>query len=383
MVVSSKIKIMDWFVLLFFALTYFVSNSAENAQLYSITRIFGIAIFGINIFLNKRINLTLEGMWRIVFILYAASSLMWSRYPRGDCLQNMLIDGLICIMLGSYFDEEKKINRVIFLLGICGVISSIQLLASFNIFALTSRMELAGENINTIGLKLIVSSASFLYLSLKKGNLYLIGFLLCTCIAFFSGSKKVILSIVVLLFCYYFMRTNNILGKIKYIILALICIGIIWKMIMEIPLLYEIVGERVDQLIDGLFYGDYNASDQIRSNLIIQGLELFRQAPLKGIGLLNFEKVNSYGLYAHNNYVEILCDLGILGVIIYYSIFVIIFVKSINAKKESDLKKYALLMMFMILANDIALVSFYTLFWQLMISLSYISASNNVRKERK
>ena len=57
-----------------------------------------------------------------------------------------------------------------------------------------------------------------------------------------------------------------------------------------------------------------------RVNMIQQGFRFWRQAPLLGNGLDAFQELSGRGGYAHNDYVELLCDLGLLGAVLFYAI---------------------------------------------------------------
>lgn len=67
-----------------------------------------------------------------------------------------------------------------------------------------------------------------------------------------------------------------------------------------------------------LDYEDH--SFQTRANLVEEGLRLWEAAPLLGHGLDAFRGLASEDTYAHNNYVELLCDLGLLGTLLFYAI---------------------------------------------------------------
>lgn len=50
--------------------------------------------------------------------------------------------------------------------------------------------------------------------------------------------------------------------------------------------------------------------------------------------------VGTAGVYAHNNYVELLVDLGLVGTVAYYYIYVSALIKGIKLKKESNYPIY-------------------------------------------
>ncbi|MGH7866088.1 MAG: O-antigen ligase family protein [Candidatus Dormibacteraceae bacterium] len=59
-----------------------------------------------------------------------------------------------------------------------------------------------------------------------------------------------------------------------------------------------------------------------RYNMVQKALSLWEEAPLLGNGVDAFHSLSGYQTYAHNNYVELLCDLGLVGVFLFYAIHV-------------------------------------------------------------
>ena len=71
--------------------------------------------------------------------------------------------------------------------------------------------------------------------------------------------------------------------------------------------------------------------------------------------------MNKYELYAHNNYIELLVNYGLIGTIIYYIVFVMILVKSciiwLNKIPEVII---SIALIAVILITDYGLVSYYS-----------------------
>jgi len=63
-----------------------------------------------------------------------------------------------------------------------------------------------------------------------------------------------------------------------------------------------------------------SSSDNLRSGLIVEGLQMISRNPIVGVGSGNFTNNNKYGLYSHNDIIELFATLGGIGLLI-YSVF--------------------------------------------------------------
>ncbi len=102
---------------------------------------------------------------------------------------------------------------------------------------------------------------------------------------------------------------------------------------------------------------DYeDSSFQTRADMIQQGLHLWSQAPFFGNGLDAFEGLSGQGTYAHNNYVELLCNLGIVGTLLFYSIYGLVLIRATRARRF--VKFYCWVFALALLLADVAYVSY-------------------------
>ncbi|NUM88849.1 MAG: hypothetical protein HUU37_06575, partial [Bdellovibrionales bacterium] len=87
-----------------------------------------------------------------------------------------------------------------------------------------------------------------------------------------------------------------------------------------------------------------------------QGLQLWQQAPLFGNGLDAFRGLSGQGTYAHNNYVELLCDLGLLGTLLFYALHAQVLLRAHQARPT--LRFYCWVFVVMLLLADMGYVSY-------------------------
>lgn len=226
--------------------------------------------------------------------------------------------------------------------------------------------ELSG-NVNTVATNIGIMLIPTLYLALKdsyKKNwttwaILLFG-VLCMVL---TGSKKGILVLGIACVMYLvIVRT-----PLKFLIVPLAVIAAIYA-IFNVSFLYNTIGFRIIDMFATFGIGTSVTSAQstaIRNSLIEQGLRSFWNHPLLGGGMNYFQYINHARYYAHNNYVELLNDIGIIGTMIYYCPFISILFKMIKKIRvgfgnESDRKLYVFLVSFISVKfiMDWAMVSF-------------------------
>ena len=115
---------------------------------------------------------------------------------------------------------------------------------------------------------------------------------------------------------------------------------IVYNLLISVDFLYDFVGERLQGAINGVLGlgGELDGSTAERIGLVEKGMGWFYERPWFGYGLNGFyikhAQEFNYSYYAHNNFVEMLVDLGIVGFAIYYSLYAYIFIKGIKALKK-------------------------------------------------
>lgn len=103
----------------------------------------------------------------------------------------------------------------------------------------------------------------------------------------------------------------------KYIVATLI--GII---VLSIAVQYASEDSSIGRIVSlfGGIVGGEKSLDELstgRMGLWILAIELFLRSPLLGIGWCNFYKHNVFQYHAHNTYLQVLCETGLVGSILY------------------------------------------------------------------
>ena len=201
--------------------------------------------------------------------------------------------------------------------------------------------ELSG-NVNTvatnIGLMLLPTVLLTLINDRKKKNDRIITWLiiiLSTLCMVLTGSKKGILVLLIIIM-FYFLALKT---PIKYIILPISIIMGTYAL-FNVSFLYNTIGFRIIDMFATFGIGTSVTRAQstaIRNNLIHEGLHSFWNHPILGGGMNYFQYINHTSYYAHNNYIELLNDVGIVGTLIYYLPFLFILIKLVKKIKNKRL----------------------------------------------
>lgn len=236
-------------------------------------------------------------------------------------------------------------------------------------------------NSNYIGLITAISSLLSVYLYYATGKktrilpIISVFFILITLL---TGSRKAFILIVLVLgLTLIFHHKNKILIRTGIVLLVTTLVIII---ILNNDILYNVLGERIIELyktVLGIETTDY--SYIYRINYLTKGYDYFMSRPLQGYGINSFSTLyfNEYGInvYSHNNYIELLVSFGLIGFVIYYSMYLIIIHKLIQKINTTSFMRFKyvfiLSLLITLLIIEFSLVSYNLFFIQLLLLISF------------
>ena len=122
---------------------------------------------------------------------------------------------------------------------------------------------------------------------------------------------------------------------------------------------------RIIQAVN-YFRGEYVVERDLVSRFAVMkaGLALWIQRPFTGWGLAQFEVVSGFPYYAHNNYVEVLANHGIIGLMAYLSIYLATGVSLVKTLRRSVIPSlsaemiWGLTMLAVLLVADLTTVGY-------------------------
>lgn len=340
-------------------LSIFMSIIARHTILDDLSKV--IFIGAVFLLRKKKIDkvFNIYFVLEVIFILYCYWQIKIGISVNANVAMEKIKTLIICLIyyisiymyiLGSI--KKERVIEILVKAVFYGLI--VILLCDFrNIFA--GRFRSAGINIFGIRIGRLNStyighlSGIALYMALliywkenkKKATLYTIFF---TLIILISGTRKMLIMIIIamIIIPYIYNSRKNLIKLLIRITLALVMIVIGYKFMMNIPILYNSIGVRVENVVDAIVNGATDESSfNTREQLIEKGMIAFEEKPTYGWGLDNFRYViNKGGYYAHNNFVEILVSGGKVGFFIYYSKYLYLILLTFICKKRKTKDEY-------------------------------------------
>ena len=190
-----------------------------------------------------------------------------------------------------------------------------------------------------------------------------------------SGGRKYIVIPFFFFFLLVYLSELSRKKKILFFSFLGICGVLALIAILTIPILFNTIGFR---LVDS---SQTSHSDFLRLLMVTSGLDYWLEAPFLGNGHHTFEYlflINeslSYS-YSHNNYVELLCNLGILGFVLYYSYYIYTLIKL--RKKRNPYSSFFIAFILSFFVLEIGVVSYYGMtLCHLFLCLACISSYND------
>lgn len=159
-----------------------------------------------------------------------------------------------------------------------------------------------------------------------------------------TGGRKFFLAPLLFLFFTMMMNTNSSGKNVRMRNICIICIivVIVWYLVLNVPVLYNTLGNRLEGLINSLTgKGDVDLSAKIRGKLRQLAYKGWLEKPIWGYGFDTFKYYSvQNGLpfyYSHSNITELLFNGGLIQFFAYYWFFIMILRKCFKNKAQNTI----------------------------------------------
>lgn len=279
---------------------------------------------------NGKIKLYIGNSLLLFFIVIAFGvlSILWSAYSTTHMMDYLrtrfpvIILGTVCV--GAYMYDEKSTYKIFTMMVWAAVIAALRF-CYYTPWSTYYRGDFGilldpNINYNTYTTPLCLAFIISAYYSLsKKKKMMLLPMMILAAVSVLAGSRKtiVVLPVIIVL---YLVNQSNIKDCVKGILGAIVLVAVLVGVIMNVEFLSGIKESLLNAIKAYLFGETENIGNSAegRMYLIDTAMEVWFEHPILGIGWNNFRYCNELGLYSHNNYVETLACLGIVGFILYY-----------------------------------------------------------------
>ncbi len=333
-----------------------------------------------------------------LFVVYAYLTMLWAintefvSIQADHLLKNMIGMFIIYYCVKSEKDNVEKLLKTVMWGGYCVVLVYVIVFAvkfgisNFTSFILDSeRMDNAIMNVNNLAMASSFSFIIHLYFGLNEKfritNLAMISTLLI--LAFSRSRKGFIIVLCGSLLILLQSRWNNkqkLFSIIKVLILLIVFV-IATYFLLKLPV-FSRLNERITSLL--YIFSDKNKADasavtRLRYRDI--GFTIFRKYPILGVGLNNpcvfVKQYTGRLVYLHENFLEILAGCGIVGFIIYYSMYFYVGYNFIKYRKNESKTYFLCVILFLLtLVMHFGNVSYRFSFEYLYLMIFYFEIKN-------
>jgi O-antigen ligase len=348
---------------------------------------------------GKISNITgnLFGKIMLLFVGYASLSLFWAPNRSEGIAQLFFVFILIInsYILYHYIEKFKLLTIVIYTFCLYSFISFFQVFQvpilknlAFNgteptvIHGWSSMGRFQGmtDNPNVLSVLLIfsifLSIYSIKYLEInKKTKVFLnIGILTSLTTIFFTQSRKGLIFSFLFILCYFIFNFSA-----KKFAKMILTVFVSFLILIQFPYIQDAIFKAYLRFSNMLkFFEGNNGGDssmKTRMKYMNLGMEGFYERPIFGHGVNSFK--HYFDHVAHNNFVEILFGIGLIGLLIYYSLHVIIFRKLLTYRVGLEIG----LFLFILILMDVGFISFESKASMFMLLISYILTKELVRNK--
>lgn len=325
-----------------------------------------------------------------LFGLYSLTSVTWAYNDvyAAEMVIPMLRSMALGVAIVLAVRNREEYRVALFWLAVCSVIYALFYLQFIDLTKLAAarlassmKQEVDGlPNYNVVAMFISFGALYFIYKLVSRKRLPWWKFLFYALLTAISltiilvfGSRKSILAVLVGFLLFFFVNAN---GKRKIQLLLLLAIGVV-TVISLIPMEYlEYTFERMLKLTGSNARMDY--ADRVRIMLVENAFRFIGDAPVFGHGYYNFTDLmrrdTGIALYAHNNFLEILTDLGFIGFAIYYYFFYLIYSAWWKTRKYNPVASYIFIITGVILFNGLFIVYLDQAYMWVLIGLMYLGA---------
>lgn len=282
---------------------------------------------------KSKLRLDLYSRWILLFCAYCIVSIFWAENKEwAFYIARTILLNTACLL--SFFQlcsyDKEWMQRVIVCLSLFPLLKFSLLFTEYGsdvLFAIRNY----DVSVNTIGM---FSGLAFTFsLSCLSDEklwrykwLWRISMLLNAFIAVISSSRKAIVLLVLPVCIYYVLSSHGQIKRIRHVLLVLAGLSAGYYLMLNVPLIYRIIGERFQNMLISIGGFIIDASTSGRVDRILYGFTWFAGRPLFGYGIGNYNYLlslifrNTEMLVADNNYIDLIVNGGIAGLIIYYSL---------------------------------------------------------------
>lgn len=261
----------------------------------------------------------------LLFCAYVVLSLFWgdindyTLYKTTVLLSKFSILALVCNQIRGRDDIISFLASLLFLYPLIAVLSY-NAISGVQEVDINSRVEVGA--VNPIWLTRYLLEAFLISALILRGKVISSSILILSLpLVLLAGSKGALLSLIITLLVYYYLNKRRLFIRVVMLLFLLSIVGIFVFGFLSEPIQYYIVQRFFRIVPDGTSQGLLDHSRGVMWPYVISYMNSHESLYLTGLGFGNFGEVYGvYGerLYPHNIILEVLVELGVVGLLLFF-----------------------------------------------------------------
>lgn len=373
-------------LLLLIFLTNPVLGNLSSAIYWGVTFLCLGIMFARICLLKKAIKINSFVGWYLLFFCLCIASLLYSADTSAstEVLKSMVVNCAVLFLIMWTIETKEDLNAVIKILLWVIVFNAIFLYftvdwSMFGVERMENDASGYGWNVNDIGLMMLWGIIISCYLAKTYNKkLYYCFILFFIPLILYSGSRKA--WIAAILFSFVMIYINNKRRLLLSLLISALVLFIVYTLIINVEFLYNAGGNRLVDFFNGFFgTGEYDSSAMLREKYISLGWQWFLENPVFGRGINAYRYLLKYEMgrytYSHNNFIELLVDVGVVGFLSFYSMYFKIVVDGVKKFFKKNIPAPTVILIALIILNLVlhyAMVMYQSLLDLILLLVVYL-----------
>lgn len=378
------------FALYVFSTPYFSDRAPYNFLVYGIFAVFSVSVIGYRFlyFDYKKINIRIF-MMPLFAVFSSIGTILFSHQYR--YLLTVLLLALTFIVM-YFMLEQVENNDLVVRVTIYSLMLFVVLFIFHyrnDIFNLSNfgsnRLAVDNyfDNVNTVAYYFAGCCILSLYYSLYSKKiiclLFLIPFVVCFVVGILTASRAFLVGVVLSSLIIFIVRFRR---KPIILIPGLILIVIAVVLLFTLPA-FSMLKKRLIGMFNMITGYGYSTDFSTATRILWQEYATYLGSHhlLFGNGLNGFAVYSGTGTYSHANFAELLCDVGIIGLLIYYLVFAVAIYDLM--KKKMKYSPIVIMLLVFLVSREFLSIAYTSKFNAFIFAFISYSGSLGVYKTRK
>lgn len=318
----------------------------------------------------------------VAFVAYAFASVLWSTDQSSALVSaiGLTVDLMGALLIWAALQNGVKGAVIAYSAAVGAGIQALVALTEY-LSSGTSRAQGLTGNANSLAIQLSLTAFLLLLLLPRDRWIKVFAFALIIVATITTGTRK----LVFVWFSYILLLLHEVSPMFRRpsfgaaVVLLLSPLAVWASLTYGQTLLSPFEEVTLIQRLEGTLEG---RETRKRSGLMEDALAVWQRKPVFGHGIDQYRFSGSYTTYSHNNYTEVLANFGVVGILVFYGIYLVLAVRSLIGISQGSRTAWVILaILISIVLMDLARVSYSSrMTWIFIMIMAFYSSGFTIRR---